>query len=467
MTGSLVVVGDALLDRDLDGRVERLAPDAPVPVVDDPAERRRPGGAALAATLAALQDRRRVVLVTALAGDEPGTTLRGLLALAGVEIVDLGLAGQTPEKIRVRAGGRSLLRLDRATGPGRVGPLGRAGRRALAGAGAVLVADYGRGVAAEPAVRAALAALPARRPLVWDPHPRGPAPLPGARLATPNRAEAAGFVPQVPGDGLAAVTARARLLADRWETAGVAVTLGAGGALLVEGAGAPLVVPAPAILGGDPCGAGDRFSAAAAGLLGDGALPSEAVAGAVAAASAFVAAGGAATVRLEAQGSGVAVATTGGTPVERAEALIAGVRAEGGTVVATGGCFDLLHAGHVATLRSARALGDCLVVCLNSDGSVRRLKGPERPLVPQADRVAVLEALGCVDVVVPFDERTPEAVLARLRPDVFAKGGDYALTDLPEAALLATWGGQAVVLPYLEGRSTTKLLKEVVRRDSH
>jgi rfaE bifunctional protein nucleotidyltransferase chain/domain len=151
----------------------------------------------------------------------------------------------------------------------------------------------------------------------------------------------------------------------------------------------------------------------------------------------------------------------------RALGLIEAVRVAGGTVVATGGCFDLLHAGHVATLRAARALGDCLVVCLNSDDSVRRLKGLERPLVPQADRVAVLEELGCVDMVVPFDERTPEAVLQRLRPDVFAKGGDYALSDLPEAALLGTWGGQAVVLPYLEGRSTTQLMKEVARRDKH
>jgi D-beta-D-heptose 7-phosphate kinase/D-beta-D-heptose 1-phosphate adenosyltransferase len=525
--GPLVVVGDALLDRDLDGRAERLAPDAPVPVVDDPAERCRPGGAALAATLAAL-DGREVLLVTALAADEPGAILRRLLDAAGVEVVDLGLVGPTPEKIRVRVEGRALLRLDRATRRGWVGPLDRAGRRTLAAAGAVLVSDYGRGVAAEAGVRAALAALPARRPLVWDPHPRGPEPVPGARLATPNRAEAAGFGGEVPGGGLAAVTARARRLAERWQAAGVAVTLGAGGALLVEGAGAPLVVPAPPVAGGDPCGAGDRFAATAAGLLADGALPSEAVAGAVAAATAFVAAGGAATVHLDpapdpdpASGpapdpaseradpghpgtpephppspgppvgersrpaGGVPAVVhsppshgspihgppgggpSGGSPIQRALGLIAAVRGRGGTVVATGGCFDLLHAGHVATLRSARALGSCLVVCVNSDDSVRRLKGPGRPLVPQDDRVAVLEALDCVDVVVPFDERTPEAVLARLRPDVFAKGGDYALTDLPEAALLASWGGQAVVLPYLEGRSTTELMKEVVRRDSH
>src|SRR4029453_5495743 len=131
----LVVVGDALLDRDLEGRAGRLAPGAPVPVVDDPAERRRPGGAALAATLAARADGRAVVLVTALADDEAGTALRELLALAGVEVVDLGLAGRTPEKIRVRADGHSLLRLDRATRPGGVGPLGPAGRGAPGRAG--------------------------------------------------------------------------------------------------------------------------------------------------------------------------------------------------------------------------------------------------------------------------------------------------------------------------------------------
>ena len=430
----LVVVGDALLDLDLDGRAERLAPDAPVPVVDDPTERPRPGGAALAATLAALLDRREVVLVTALARDEPGATLRELLALAGVTVVDLGLAGATAEKIRVRADGRSLLRVDRGSGRGRIGPLGDAGRRAIAGAAALLVSDYGRGLAAEPEVRAALAGRRARVPLVWDPHPKGPDPVPGARLATPNRAEAARFAAEVSGDGLAAVTTRARLLVERWRAAGVAITLGPYGALLVQGGGAPLVVPAPAAPGGP---------------------------GSTTATRAGPGRGGPDAADAEREGS-----VPGGGALERALALVDRVRAQGGTVVATGGCFDLLHAGHVATLRSARALGDCLLVCLNSDDSVRRLKGPERPLVPEADRIAVLEALDCVDVVVPFDERTPEALLARLRPDVFAKGGDYTLADLPEAATLAAWGGQAVVLPYLEGRSTTKLIKEVARRDN-
>jgi D-beta-D-heptose 7-phosphate kinase/D-beta-D-heptose 1-phosphate adenosyltransferase len=140
------------------------------------------------------------------------------------------------------------------------------------------------------------------------------------------------------------------------------------------------------------------------------------------------------------------------------------VRAAGGTVVATGGCFDLIHAGHVHTLEAARRLGDCLVVCLNSDASVRRLKGPGRPLVPQRDRAAVLAALGCVDGVMVFDEDTPERALRVLRPHLWAKGGDYEGVTLPEEAVLAEWGGRAMVLPYVAGQSTTRLIEEAATR---
>jgi D-beta-D-heptose 7-phosphate kinase/D-beta-D-heptose 1-phosphate adenosyltransferase len=119
----------------------------------------------------------------------------------------------------------------------------------------------------------------------------------------------------------------------------------------------------------------------------------------------------------------------------------------------------------VATLRAARSLGDCLVVCLNSDDSVRRLKGVSRPLVAAQDRTLVLEALRCVDAVVVFDEDTPAEVLKRIRPHVWAKGGDYAGTQVPEAAVLEEWGGQAVVLPYLRGRSTTGLVRTAAERE--
>jgi D-beta-D-heptose 7-phosphate kinase/D-beta-D-heptose 1-phosphate adenosyltransferase len=451
VSGPLVVVGDALLDRDLDGTVERLSPDAPVPVVESPVDTPRPGGAGLAALLAA-QDGRDVVLVTALAQDGAGQQLGALLRGAGVTVVDLGLDGATPEKVRVRSGGRSLLRLDHGGPAGQPGGLSPDGERAIASAGAVLVADYGRGVAADAGVRAALSER-VRTPVVWDPHPRGPEPVVGVTLATPNGAEARHFAPGHDGAPLTATTGRARELLARWQATAVAVTLSGKGALLVTGEAPPLVVPAPQVPCPDPCGAGDRFASAAVGLLADGALPSEAVAGAVLAASTFVAAGGAASVRVE------RVQPTPSTAGGTAEAVVDRVRAAGGTVVATGGCFDLLHAGHVAVLQQARSLGDCLVVCLNSDDSVRRLKGPTRPLQTADDRAAVLLAMGCVDAVAVFDDDTPVPLLELLRPDVFAKGGDYAVADLPEAPVLERWGGQVVVLPYLDGTSTTRLIE--------
>jgi rfaE bifunctional protein nucleotidyltransferase chain/domain len=220
-----------------------------------------------------------------------------------------------------------------------------------------------------------------------------------------------------------------------------------------------MVVPAVPVTGGDPCGAGDAFAAAAAVLLAEGAVTGEAVAGAVAAASAFVGRGGATAWETLGSASGAGADEANVVAQPGAASMLARVRAAGGTVVATGGCFDLLHAGHVATLRAARGLGDCLVVCINSDDSVRRLKGPSRPLVTAADRARVLEALEFVDAVVVFDEDTPAEILDRLRPDVWAKGGDYAGADLPEAAVLRRWGGQAVVLPYLDGHSTTALVE--------
>jgi rfaE bifunctional protein nucleotidyltransferase chain/domain len=194
------------------------------------------------------------------------------------------------------------------------------------------------------------------------------------------------------------------------------------------------------------------FAVAAAAALREGALVSEAVNRAVAAASGYVAAGGVASLGLD-PGDGAAAPVT--APRTASGGNIAAAR--GGVLVAAGGCFDVLHAGHVSMLRAARALGDTLVVCVNSDASVRRLKGPGRPLNPAADRAAVLRALDCVDQVVIFDEDTPERLLGELRPDIWVKGGDYDGRELPEAAVLRRWGGLVVTVPYLEGRSTTRI----------
>ncbi|MGY1659677.1 D-glycero-beta-D-manno-heptose 1-phosphate adenylyltransferase [Geodermatophilus sp. SYSU D00705] len=457
MTGPLVVVGDALLDVDLVGTASRLTPDAPVPVVEDVEIRERPGGAALAAVIAAGLTGREVVLVAPMADDEGAARLRALLD-GRVRLVAIPASGGTAVKQRVRVGDHSVVRLDSGDPVATLGALPDEAAAVLRDAAAVLVADYGRGTTSAADVRAALAQ--AGGPIVWDPHPRGADPVPQTRLVTPNGSEAARVAAATggaaDGDGLAAVGARAEALIRHWGVGAVAVTLGARGALLSYGEGAPMVVPAVPVTGGDPCGAGDSFAAAAALALADGAVTGEAVAAAVAAASAFVGRGGASSWDRPRPGTGPVPGAGGGPDVD---ALLAGVRAAGGTVVATGGCFDLLHAGHVATLRAARGLGDCLVVCINSDESVRRLKGPSRPLVTAADRARVLEALEFVDAVVVFAEDTPAEVLDRLRPDVWAKGGDYAGADLPEAAVLRRWGGQAVVLPYLDGHSTTALVE--------
>ncbi|MEV0158411.1 PfkB family carbohydrate kinase [Micromonospora sp. NPDC050686] len=463
--GPVVVVGDTLLDRDVEGVVNRLCPDSPVPVLDETAHADRPGGAGLAAVFAAAQGA-EVALVTALADDAGGARLSTLLTAAGVQVYALPLPGATPEKIRLRARGRVLLRHDRGGPAGEPGEPAEAVLRLIADASVVLVSDYGRGVAGHPALRAALAATAA--PVVWDPHPRGPAAVPGVQLATPNESEARDLAKVAPGASRLVTASRgAQGLRERWRAGAVAVTLGGDGALLCHAGATPLVVPAPASAEGDTCGAGDRFAAAASIALARGALVSEAVQHAVAEASAYVAGGGVAaalpppvrtppTVRPATGGERIGAAAAG--------ALAAEVRAAGGTVVATGGCFDLLHAGHVATLQAARQLGDCLIVCLNSDASVAGLKGPDRPVVQQGDRSRMLAALSCVDAIVIFDEATPDAALSWLRPDVWVKGGDYAggVGDepvLPEEELLRRWGGHTVVVPYLAGRSTTDLIE--------
>jgi rfaE bifunctional protein nucleotidyltransferase chain/domain len=225
------------------------------------------------------------------------------------------------------------------------------------------------------------------------------------------------------------------------------------GALLTAGDASPLAVPAEPLQGGDPCGAGDRFSSRLTVALAEGRPLPDAVCDAVATASLFVAAGGARAFG-ECERSSAPAA-----PELDAYALARQVRASGGTVVATGGCFDLLHAGHVSTLMAARALGDCLIVCLNSDDAVRRLKGPGRPVVAEEDRAALLQALSCVDAVVTFAGDTPETALGRLRPHVWAKGGDDRSAPIPEARVVEHGGGRIVVLPYIDGRSSTGLIQ--------
>jgi rfaE bifunctional protein kinase chain/domain len=287
---TLVVVGDLLLDRDVLGSVERLCPEAPVPVLVESSIVDRPGGAGLAAQFAATLDGvEDVVLVTAVSDDEAAERLRDLLAAAGIRLVPVPLLGPTPQKVRLRTSDHLLLRLDRGDRLSRIGVPDGEALDEISSAGAVLVSDYGRGVAGQRLIRGALQAVARRAPVVWDPHPRGGPPVPGVRLATPNRSEATRLAGER-SPGAAAVWLR-----ERWSADAVAVTLGDRGAVVADGLRTPRRVPPPVIARGDPCGAGDRFASTAVVALAAGAGLVEAVQSAVAAATAYVARGGALT----------------------------------------------------------------------------------------------------------------------------------------------------------------------------
>ena len=300
--GPLVVVGDTLYDLDISGTVTRHCPDAAsAPVLDAERALGRPGGAGLAAVLAAATGV-PVRLVTALADDREGEWLADTLG-ERVEMVAGPVLGATCLKVRLLDRGRPLVRVDH--GQGTACPATPDMLEALEDAGAVLVADYGRGISADPELAKALAGLCDRVPVVWDPHPRGATPVPGCAMVTPNLAEARRALrPTALADqpDPAALDA-ARLLPERWYARAAAVTAGAlGAAVAVAGTAervdAQLIPAAPAPERADPCGAGDCFAAALAVALLSDADPVAGVRAAVATASEFVQAGGAAAVRL-------------------------------------------------------------------------------------------------------------------------------------------------------------------------
>jgi D-beta-D-heptose 7-phosphate kinase/D-beta-D-heptose 1-phosphate adenosyltransferase len=456
----LVVIGDSMLDVDVEGSANRLSAEAPVPVVEPERIWQRPGGAGLAAVLAA-RVHPHVVLITATADDSTGRTLAGLFAAdhPGITVLPMPLSGGTASKIRIRAGGQSIVRIDHGDGYAADDRLPDEVADILRDAAAICVADYGRGVSSHAGVRAALETAAQRSQVVWDPHPRGARPVRGCALATPNQAEAKHFSPHT-----TKVSQLAAALRADWGADAVCVTLGARGAMYADQRRSAQHIVTPETAGpgrSDACGAGDRFAVAAAAALAEGADTLQAATDAVKAASQFVSAGGAAAVSsVLPMPGGIDLSTDAGavTGMQSVLALADRVRHRGGTLVAAGGCFDLLHTGHVRLLRRARDLGDALVVLINSDQSVRRIKGDGRPVVPAEDRARVLAALGCVDGVAVFDETSPAPALERLRPDIWVKGGDYTGVELPEAEVVQRHGGEVVLLPTVPGYSSSRLI---------
>lgn len=459
-------IGDVMLDRYVRGRAERISPEAPVPVLSVEDETAAPGGAGnVARNLAALGARARLV---GLVGDDAaGRELDHLLREAPLAEAALIVEPGRPTTVKTRylAGTQQILRADRET----LAPpmtltreqLLAAAFPALEASGVVILSDYGKGALGAGIAESVLArAGSLGRPVIVDPKARDYGVYRGASIIAPNRAELAAAVGgRLAKDGEAEA---ARALISRFGFSAVLATLGRDGMLLVTKSEV-LALPAEAREVFDVSGAGDTVVAVLAAAMAAGAPLIEAAALANVAAGLVVAKVGTAAVRREelaqalrrrdlAAGEGkIAGAEAAGDQVRR-------WRRQGLSVGFTNGCFDLLHPGHVSLLAQARAACDRLIVGLNDDASVARLKGPGRPVQGEAARAAVLASLESVDLVVVFPEDTPLRLIEALRPDALVKGADYRPDQIVGANLVAGWGGRVILARLEPGYSTSQTI---------
>nr|WP_090029784.1 D-glycero-beta-D-manno-heptose 1-phosphate adenylyltransferase [Cellulomonas marina] len=465
----VTVVGDLALDGWWSGPARRMTREAPAPVVEVSQRSHAPGQAAnTAANLAALGAHVRLV---GLVGDDPdGHRLLDLLREAGVDVSMVVVdGGRTPAKKRILAGDQVLVRIDE--GPDE--PWSAATLEALAdgvavaaaGADALLVCDYGGGSLDGPVHAALAAARPGVRVVAVDAHDLRPWADLSPDLVTPNAAEAAVLLggplggPQGedrPGEAerrapdlLAAAGARAAV-----------VTLDREGTVTLEPGQEPHRTWAEPADESQASGAGDTFVAALT-LARAAGLPLTVAADLAQAAADVVVRSPGTSVCTARQLLARWEARHGALPAHELVARLAGERAAGRRIVFTNGCFDVLHRGHTTSLEQAGRLGDVLVVAVNGDDSVRRLKGPGRPINTAEDRAAVLAALACVDYVTVFDTDTPIPLLEQIRPDVYAKGGDYTPEMLAEAAVVQAYGGEVRMLDYVADRSTTAVVERI------
>ncbi|MDQ3865531.1 MAG: D-glycero-beta-D-manno-heptose 1-phosphate adenylyltransferase [Actinomycetota bacterium] len=476
----VLVVGDAILDTYLHGDAVRICREGPVPVVELAGRADRPGGAANAAANTSGLGA-STTFVSLVGADREGELLEGALAADGVDCSRLIRSPSHPTvaKSRVLAASQLLVRFDQPAPPS-PGPTAEEAIVALLRdlfpqADAVLVADYNGGVLT-PRVVETIAALQRCSPrivVVDSPRPRAFRSI-RPTAVKPNRDEAVGLLgpsamPHTGADPAEAIaTTGDRILAATGAQV-AAVTLDSHGAIVLErGRPAYRTYGRPSD-GSRAIGAGDTFAAALALALAAGADTASAAEIASAAGAVVVGKEGTAVC------SGVELRDALFSREERLTTLarllpaLAGRRERGERVVLTNGCFDILHRGHVSLLSEAKGLGDVLVVGVNTDASVRRLKGDGRPITPLEDRAALLAALSPVDFVVPFGEDTARPLVEAVRPDVYVKGADHERASLPEAVLVEQLGGEVRILPYFEERSTTGVIdrvRELVAREA-
>ncbi len=458
----VLVAGDLLLDRYWHGSTTRISPEAPVPVVRIGRDEVRPGGAGnVAGNVAALGG--RVELVAATGDDDQGRLLADLLGAAGVQCrLHTRAGGSTIVKLRVMSQHQQLIRLDFEDSPEPVPPpaIQALVEQALDGCNVMVISDYAKGTLADVAglVKAARAAGVMA---IVDPKGADFQRYRGATVLTPNLREFEAVVGDCADE--ARIAERGLALIESLDLQALLVTRGEAGMTLLRRDGVAAHMPAEAREVFDVTGAGDTVCAVLASALSAGADLARAARLANIAAGIAVGRLGAVAVSaadIESALHGSTMASTAPLAgLDEAVALRQAARHRGERVVFTNGCFDVLHAGHVRYLQQARALGDRLVVAVNDDASVRRLKGEDRPLVPLAQRMAVLAALGSVDWVIAFSADTPLALIEALGPDILVKGGDYSPDTVVGADCVRASGGQVRVLPFLDGVSSTAIIQ--------
>jgi D-beta-D-heptose 7-phosphate kinase/D-beta-D-heptose 1-phosphate adenosyltransferase len=461
----VLVAGDVMLDEYWFGPTSRISPEAPVPVVRVTGSEARAGGAAnVAINLASLGAR---TSLTGIVGrDGNAATLADLLQKRGITVEFVASATRpTITKLRVISRNQQLIRLDTEDtfSADDAQPMTGALERLLPPVSVCILSDYAKGTLAQVA---ALIGTCRRRgiPVLVDPKGTDFARYRGATVLTPNQAEFEAVVG--PARSQAEIAEQGEALREALDLQALVVTLGERGMAVITAEADPVFLPARARQVFDVTGAGDTVIATLAAGLGAGLTFQDAAGLANLAAGLVVGKIGVASVTpselrlaLHEHGQG------GRGLLERSAArqVAAEARGRGERIVMTNGCFDILHAGHVAYLEEAKQRGDRLLVAVNDDASVTRLKGPGRPINPLADRMAVLAGLAAVDWVVPFGEDTPEALVGEILPDVLVKGGDYRPENIAGARQVLENGGTVEVLSFREGRSTSAVVEAVQR----
>lgn len=459
----LLVAGDVMLDRYWMGSTLRISPEAPVPVVRVNKDEVRPGGAAnVALNIAALGG--RAVLIGIVGRDAPASVLTGKLAEFGI-VTDWIESDHLPTitKLRILSRNQQVIRLDFEESFASEGAFDRGKlilrfSEQLTGADAVVLSDYAKGTLMDaPALIAQCRAL--GKPVVVDPKGSDFSRYRGATLLTPNMGELEAVVGSCPDE--ASIVAKGERLRADLALDALLITRSEHGMTLLRPGHAPLHLPTQAQEVFDVTGAGDTVIATLAAALASGADMADAVHLANIAAGIVVGKLGTATATRAELEAALFQPAEGDASVVSEEVLLAQlarVRGRGKTIVMTNGCFDLLHVGHVRYLEAARRLGDVLIVAVNDDASVRRLKGATRPVNACADRMRVLGALKCVDYVVPFSEDTPARLIGRVLPDTLVKGGDYQPQQIAGYEAVTGNGGKVLALDFHKGYSTTSIL---------